>query len=198
MPPADDIQQFLTGAWRVMIGSPDGAAPLDLSADGFWNSFFAIVVALPALTVIWVNAANDLASAPDAAASRVSFFLRLAVADLGAWVVPIGLLALVARQVRLSDRFVHYVVATNWGTAVIAWIMLPASLLNLFAPVSLDDLTSTVSLIFFALSLVLGWRLTNGALGKGAAIGSALFAAMFAASLVVVLLLQWLLGVPTL
>ena len=77
--------------------------------------------------------------------------------------------------------------------------MLPPTLLNLFAPVSLDDLTSTVSLIFFALSLVLGWRLTNGALGgKGAAIGSALFAAMFAASLVVVLLLQWLLGVPTL
>ena len=35
----------LTGAWRLMLGKADGLRLLDLSADGFWNSFFAIVVA---------------------------------------------------------------------------------------------------------------------------------------------------------
>ena len=55
MPSVEDIQQYLTGAWRMMMGKPDGLRLLDISADGFWNSFFAIVVALPALIVGWVG-----------------------------------------------------------------------------------------------------------------------------------------------
>ena len=52
----------------------DGLRLLDLSVDGFWNSFFAIVIALPPLAVSWVGAANDLSqlSAESAANSRSS------------------------------------------------------------------------------------------------------------------------------
>ena len=39
----------------MMLGKPDGLRLLDLSADGFWNSFFAIVGALPALIAGWVT-----------------------------------------------------------------------------------------------------------------------------------------------
>ena len=56
----DEIQRYLTGAWRMMMGKADGLRLLDLSADGFWNSFFAIVVALPALIVGWVGVANEI------------------------------------------------------------------------------------------------------------------------------------------
>ena len=42
---ADETQSALLGAWRLMLGKADGFRLLDLSADGFWNSFFAIVVA---------------------------------------------------------------------------------------------------------------------------------------------------------
>ena len=51
MPSTDDIYRQLTGVWQMMTGKPDGIRLLDLSADGFWNSFFAIVVAVPALIV---------------------------------------------------------------------------------------------------------------------------------------------------
>ena len=47
MPSAENIQLYLTGAWRMMMGKADGLRLLDLSVDGFWNSFFAIVIALP-------------------------------------------------------------------------------------------------------------------------------------------------------
>ena len=47
---ADETQASLTGAWRLMLGKADGLRLLDLSADGFWNSFFAIIVATPALS----------------------------------------------------------------------------------------------------------------------------------------------------
>lgn len=63
MPSVEDIQRYLTGAWRMMLGKTDGLRLLDLSADGFWNSFFAIVVALPPLVVSWVGAANVMATA---------------------------------------------------------------------------------------------------------------------------------------
>ena len=196
MAPAEDIQQYLTGAWRMMMGKPDGLRLLDISADGFWNSFFAIIIALPALAASWIAVANDVSQASDIAGGRLFILLRLAMVDLGAWVLPLGALALAARPAGIGDRVVHYVVATNWGSALIVWLMLPSALLRLFAP-GAEDLASAVSLLLFLASMVLSWRLTNAAIGKGAVIGSAVFAAMFIASLAVLLALQAVLGLGT-
>jgi hypothetical protein len=193
MPPAQHIQQYLTGAWRLMMGKPDGLRLLDISADGFWNSFFAIVIALPALAASWIAVANDMGQAADIAEGRLSVVLRLAIVDLGAWVLPLGALALAVRPAGIADRLVHYVVATNWGTALIVWLMLPVALVRLFAP-SEGDLASALSAILILATLVLSWRLTNAAIGKGAIMGTAVFAAMFFASLVVLFALQSLLG----
>lgn len=193
MPPAEDIQQYLTGAWRLMMGKPDGIRLLDISADGFWNSFFAIVVSLPALVVGWVAVANELSQDPDIAGGRFSIFLRLGLIDIGAWVLPLAALALVAKSAGIGGRFVHYVVATNWGSALIVWSMLPPALLRLFFP-SAGDTASVISLVLFVLSLVLSWRLTNAALGRGPAIASAVFAGMFAVSLAVLFGLQAMFG----
>ncbi|RWK98057.1 MAG: transporter, partial [Mesorhizobium sp.] len=44
-------------------------------------------------------------------------------------------------------------------------------------------------------SMILTWRMTNVAIGRGAAVGSAVFAGMFVASLVVLFVLQALLGI---
>lgn len=193
MPPAEDIQQYLTGAWRLMMGKPDGIRLLDISADGFWNSFFAIVISLPALVVGWVAVANELSQDSDIAGGRFSIFLRLGLVDIGAWVLPLAALALVAKPAGIGGRFVHYVVATNWGSALIVWSMLPPALLRLFFP-SASDTASVISLVLFVLSLVLSWRLTNTALGRGPAIASAVFAGMFAVSLAVLFGLQALFG----
>ena len=51
-----------------------------------------------------------------------------------------------------------------------------------------------MSLVLFAISMVLFWRLTNAVLGKGPALASAVFAGMFAVSLAVLFGLQALLG----
>jgi hypothetical protein len=190
---SDETYASLAGAWRLMLGKADGLRLLDLSADGFWNSFFAIVVAAPALTVGWVGVANEIGD-PDAFAGRFSMLLRLATVDIGAWVLPLVGLALVAPRVGVGGRFVHYVVASNWASAIIAWMMLPSALIRLFLS-STNEFSGLVSLLLFALSMVLTWRMTNVAIGKGAAVGSAVFAGMFVASLVVLFALQALLGI---
>jgi hypothetical protein len=192
MPPSDYVQRHLAAAWQMMNGRADGLRALDISADGFWNSFFGIVVALPPLIVSWVSYADlsqqDLS---ETFRDRMAVVGKLAVIDLASWVVPIIGLALVAKRAGLADRFVHYVVASNWSTAIIAWLMVPPSIVLLFAP-DAREFASLLSLVLFILSLIFDWRMTNTALGKGAAIATGLFASMVAASLAILLALQWL------
>ncbi|MER9297727.1 transporter [Mesorhizobium sp. M0621] len=190
---ADETQASLTGAWRLMLGKTDGLRLLDLSADGFWNSFFAIVVAAPALIVGWVGIAN-YTGYPDAFAGRFSMLVRLATVDIGSWVLPLIVLALVAPRAGIGGRFVHYVVASNWASAITAWLMLPSALIRLFLS-SASQVSSLVSLLLFALSMVLTWRMTNATIGRGAAVGTAVFVGMFVASLLVLFGLQTLLGI---
>lgn len=190
---ADETQASLTGAWRLMLGKTDGVRLLDLSADGFWNSFYAMIVAVPALMVGWVGIANEVGD-PDAFAGRLAMLIKLATVDLGAWVLPLVALALVAPHAGIGGRFVAYVVASNWASAIIAWLMLPSALVRLFLPAT-DATAGFVSLFCFLLSMVLTWRMTTAVIGKGAATGTAVFAGMFVGSLLVLFGLQALLGI---
>ncbi|MBT1158410.1 transporter [Aminobacter anthyllidis] len=190
----DDIEQNLAGAWRLMLGKADGLRLLDLSADGFWNSFFAILVAVPALVVGWAGVSNDVALETATFAGRFGIVVRLAMVDMGAWVLPLIALALVAPRAGIGDRFVHYVVASNWTSAIIAWLMLPAALTRMLFPAAQNFIT-LLSLAVFGLSMVFTWRMTNATIGKGAAIGSAVFTGMFFISLLVLFSLQALLGI---
>ena len=194
MPSIDDILRYMTGVWRMMMGKPDGIRFLDISADGFWNSFFAIAVALPALIVSWVGLVNELSTDPLGFGSRVSILIRLAMVDIGTWVLPLVILALVAPRAGIGGRFVAYVVASNWASAIIAWLMLPSALVRLFLPAT-DATAGFVSLFCFLLSMVLTWRMTTAVIGKGAATGTAVFAGMFVGSLLVLFGLQALLGI---
>jgi hypothetical protein len=192
MPSADDIQTYLWAAWRLMTGRSDGMRGLDLSADGFWNSFFAIALALPALGVGWVAFANDLAGS-DAFGYRLSILLRLALIDVASWVGPLLLFAAVAGPAGLGHRFVPYVVATNWASPIFIWFLLPPSLMELFWPASVD-LAAALSLGFILVTLVFAWRLTNTVIGMGAAIATAVFVGMLIASITILLTLQSLFG----
>lgn len=197
MPSSDEIQQYLTGAWRMMMGKADGLRLLDLTVDGFWNSFFAIVIALPALVVGWVAAANELSQLSGIFGSKLSIVARLAVIDLASWILPLVAFAAVAPRTGLGDRLVNLVVASNWASAIIVWIMLPPSLLRLLWP-DASDASGFVSLVLFVLTVVLAWRMTNVAIGKGPAVASAVFVGMFLVSLAVLLSLQSAFGLsPT-
>lgn len=190
---ASQIQSSLFGAWRLMMGKADGLRLLDLSADGFWNSFFAMIVALPALLVSWTGFANDLYPGADLYGARIALLPRIALVDFCAWVVPLIALALVAKPAGIHSRFVHYVVASNWASAIVAWVMMPPALLRLIFPAA-GDLTSLISVGLLLLSLALTWRLTNATLNRGPSVATAVFAGMLVTSLVVLFVLQAALG----
>jgi hypothetical protein len=182
----------MTGAWRLMMGRTDGVRLLDISVNGFWDSFFAIVVAAPALAVGWIASANEFQQF-EMSASRLSIVARLAAIDLSVWILPLVVLALVVHRVGLADRFVAYVVSGNWASALLVWMMLPPSILRLMAPQT-ADVASLLSLMLFVASLVLTWRQTNAVLNKGPAVATALFVGMFVSALAVLVAMQSLFG----
>ncbi len=194
MPPTEQIQQYLTGAWRMMMGQAEGLDLLDISSDGFWNSFYSLVLAAPVLGVGWVAYANDLALSSDDLIVRASIVLRLAFADLAAWLVPIAALAVIAGPVGIGDRFVHYVIASNWGSVITVWLMLPPSLFQLTG-FGRNDSVGLLAIALFVIALVLTWRLTNAALQKGAGPATMLFFGMLFGSIFVLYSTQSLLGV---
>jgi hypothetical protein len=182
----------MTGAWRLMMGRTDGVRLLDISVNGFWDSFFAIVIAAPALAVGWIASANEFQQF-EMSASRLSIVARLAAIDLSVWILPLVVLALVVHRVGLADRFVAYVVSGNWASALLVWMMLPPSILRLMAPQT-ADVASLLSLMLFVASLVLTWRQTNAVLNKGPAVATALFVGMFVSALAVLVAMQSLFG----
>ena len=128
MPDFDEIQRYLWGAWRMMNGHADGLDLLDFSEDGFWQSFHAITISLPPLILGWIIFANDMIALRPETGNRFSIMGRVAFVDLASWVLPLVVLALSARQLGIAKRFSPYVVASNWGTAIAAWLMVPATL----------------------------------------------------------------------
>lgn len=189
-----EIQLYFYGVWRLMLGRPDGMKLLDVSADGFWNSFSAILVALPALLISWTVFANEAEFMMMMPGMRFRILIGLFFAGIGSWVLPLVALAIVAPHARIADRYVHYVVATNWASALFAWMMLPPTLLQILFPAT-AEFTTLVSIAMFFATLFLSWRVTVAAIGKGQAIGTAVFFGMLVTSTVILFTLQALLGI---
>ena len=194
MPPSAEIQRYLAGAWQMMRGRPEGLELLDISADGFWNSFYAIVIAGPPLLLGWALLSRDLATANEFGPATVSLAGRLAIMDLATWLLPIAGLVAIARPAGISSRLVHYIVASNWGTAITAWIILPSTIIRMVSPEA-REISYFFSLLLFALVMWLGWRLTNVALARGPLPATVLYFGMLAASFAVLFSFQALFSI---
>ncbi len=119
---------------------------------------------------------------------------RVAFVDLAAgscrwssWLSAPGNLA-------LAKRFSPYVVASNWGTAIAAWLMVPATLARVLLP-NWPGLATGFGLLLYGAIMFLTYRLTHVALKKSHAYTAAFFVALVAGSLFLMVLLQGVLGI---
>jgi len=193
-PSLEEIEHYFAGSWRMMTGRKDGVDRLDISVDGFWRSFHGITVSLPALLVSWVAFARDLPESYDDEGFRFGAVVSAGIADILAWIAPIVVLALIARRLGLSRRFSVYVIASNWGGALLTWIALPPNLLRLVWPDG-RDVALAASVIIFGAELVLSYRLAQLAWQRPPAIALPLFIGLTACSMAVTVLFQVLLGI---
>ena len=194
MPNLDNIFRYFWGVWKMMLGRKEGLDYLDISAEDFWSSFYAIAIALPPLFASWVAYAADLTAGREEAGLRFAIVTRAAVVDMAAWVVPLAIVGLLASRIGITKRYAAFVIATNWGSALLSWIFAPITLLQLFLPGQVEVAT-LFAFIMFGISIVLSYRLTFVVLQRPHAYAAPFFACMFFGSLFLTVLLQNLLGI---
>lgn len=156
-----EIENYMTGVWMLARNDRRGFGWLDLSADGFWRSFTAIVYAFPAFAISWASyRAAYVAAAGEAAATGLGLFLRLALIDITNWLAPILIVALIAVPLGLSTNFGRWVVATNWLSLPVAYAMAIPVALTLLIP-GFEPVGVIVALVFFGFAVAIFFRLTR-------------------------------------
>ena len=177
-----EILRHLSGAWLLMVGRSEGLKRLDLTADGFWTSFAAILVALPPVALSWLEFEESARPDRPAAAGPAFVYAAHALADLTAWLLPVIVILFVAERVGASRKIVPLVVATNWGGALIAWIMAPCWLFAML--VGSPQAVSLFGLVTSVASIALTVRLVSTAIGRDAVGAVAIVVLMILSSLV--------------
>ena len=165
------------GALDLVVGRRDsGWRKLDLSADGFWNSFLAIPVCVPALLVTWLAHGTILAEA-GTRVTPAGLVLSLALIELLIWFATLALIALVARPLGWAERVVPVVIALNWASVPVAYARaVPSALLLL---VGMGEGIAFVMLVVEVMIMVAYWRVLAAALDRPAVMTTLVFLATF-------------------
>src|SRR5690606_33630053 len=113
------VAQNLAGAWLLMRGRPEGLNRLDLSLEGFWRSFAAIVLVAPAallaaLSQGWFADAAAAGAPPD---PNLPLTLLALAVD---WTAFPLLFAVLARPLGLGARYVPFIAARNWAAVIVS------------------------------------------------------------------------------
>ena len=109
-----EIVSGVYGALRLAARDPTGLAFFDVTPQGFWRSFAAALVGLPAYAVL-------IATGPAIEEARVdgaAFFLIEAIAYGIQWLALPVLMLHVAPALGRVERYIPFVVAWNWAAVV--------------------------------------------------------------------------------
>jgi hypothetical protein len=170
---ADEVNRSLKGTMALLHLRVEGLSAFDISERGFWRSFTAIGLTLPAYVVsvaferlrlglpggrildsLWLDAIVALA--------HVAGFLALPLAMIG-----------VARRLHLTERYVPFVIVTNW-ISVIGLLVLSVPATLLLAGWATPPLASLFTLAFAFLVLRVQWFATKVTLGVSSGLAVAI------------------------
>jgi hypothetical protein len=187
MPSRDEIVQSLTGAWRLFLDRSDALRYFDFSVDGFWRSFGAIVLILPAYVVISIaeraQILND--ALPDDGFSLGVFIANKVLALAFDWISFPILLALAARQLDIGRTYAAFIIVRNWG-GVLA--IVPFALVALLF---LLGLIGGAAARFFSLAILVivvrfNYLIARRALGADVPLAVGMLVADFAVSIAII------------
>lgn len=194
MPSFAEILRYFYGVGLMMAGRSEGLKHLDVSADGFWSSFAAIIVALPPVALSWVEYETVERAAPLPETEPVAIYAAHALADVAAWLLPVVILMLLARRIGYSRKIVPLVIATNWGTALLAWVVAPYWILAMLTGGA--EIMALVGILVTAATLILTVRLTALSIGRDFAAALAIVALMVVSSLISYGVVMDVTGIP--
>lgn len=158
---AAEAAKGIYGAWRLAHGDRSGLAHFDTSIEGFWRSFAAAIVALPAYAVLVGLATADYPG--EIHWGGVVLVEGIAYA-LDWFAFPLAAVYL-CRWLDRRGRYTRLIVALNWAKVIEAALMVPAALVGSLAP---GGVLAAVPVVLFVALLVYHWFVTRVALDVGA------------------------------
>lgn len=176
---------------RIVRGNAAALDDMDISSDGFWRSFAAIIWSLPALFFAWVFDARDLII-DGLEMTMVRIVVYSIIIELVLWFLPVVLLAFVLRPIGLSQRYSHLIIARNWLSVPIVYAYVVIMILGLLfgdaAPLVL------IAFLFLFGAIWIQIRVTRVSLDSTTSLAAALVIGEFILLLMVMFYLQTAFG----
>jgi hypothetical protein len=166
MPEREEIRRSLLGVYRLARLDSSGLGELDVTVDGFWRSFFAIVLVAPAYALLVML---HFQAEPGGDLGWV--LLIESMTYVLSWAI-FPLLALAATSIlKLGQHYTTLIVAANWAAVLQVLLFLVAVIVAAQLPTGLGGLimlVTTIWIIFYQ------WFLTRAALQTSGGLALAL------------------------
>lgn len=165
-----EVTRSIHGAWRIARMDPDAPNYFDLSINGFWRSFMAVLVVAPFyLLFLIVNYGNQpglvLPTGP-VVSTEYYVTIKLITYVLGWLVFPL-IMVPISRLLDLSQNYVRYVIVWNWSNVLVMAVILPTVLM--FPPAA--DAGHSAKLVLMAAQITMlfyGYLVVRAGLGSKA------------------------------
>lgn len=147
----EEAARSLRGALRLALFDPGGFDDLNVTIDGFWHSFLAIVGVAP--LYLYATKYRALMPDSDSDAGRGYHPIPALLLLVVGWIVWALLAAVLSKGLGLSRSYARYMIADNWASVIFA----AASCIPLFLwqlGLSGSGLVTTLSLAVGLVSLV--------------------------------------------
>ncbi|WP_230532681.1 hypothetical protein [Microvirga roseola] len=131
---ADEVNRSFKGTLDLLHSRAEGLKSFDISEQGFWRSFTAIWLTLPAYVVSLAFERLRLGILDPERSLLDNMWLDFVVglAHVASFVALPLVMIFVARAFRLTHAYVPFVIVTNWITAIgLLVLSVPAMLLLL-------------------------------------------------------------------
>jgi hypothetical protein len=187
MPDRDEIVQSLTGAWRLFLDRPNAMRLFNVSVDGFWRSFAAIIFIVPAYALFAITERIEILGEPvvDPIFSDGPFIANKVLTLLLDWVTLPILLAAFASLLGVARSYTAYVVARNWCAVLATAPFGVVALLNLIGLLG-NGPANLLSLVILVVVIRYNYMIARRALGAEMGLAIGVVIADFAISLLII------------
>ncbi|MCB8821694.1 ABC transporter permease family protein [Microvirga rosea] len=163
---ADEVNRSFKGALDLLNSRVEGLRAFDMSERGFWRSFAALWLTLPAyiVSIAIERLRLGLLSPNHPLLDSFQIDVVVALGQLASFLALPIVMIWGTRQLRLTHRYVPFVIVMNWIN-VIAMLVMSVPYMLLLLGWATPPLAGLFSLAFFVIVLRAQWFATKATLG---------------------------------
>ena len=143
-----EITKSINGAWRIARMDQNALNNFNISIEGFWRSFIAILIVAPFYLIFLVLNHDQISAielSTEAATSKEFYVLMKLIAHILGWLVFPLVMIPISRLMDLSQRYIPYIIVWNWSNVLVMAVILPAVLI--FPPSEHSDQSAKLILM---------------------------------------------------